>query len=874
MATTDIGEVRPIRIEEEMRSSYLDYAMSVIVSRALPDVRDGLKPVQRRILYAMQELGMRPTSSYKKSARLVGEVLGKFHPHSDSPVYEAMVRMAQDFSLRYMLVDGQGNYGSIDGDPPAAMRYTEARMARIADEMLRDIDRETVDWVDNFDASLKEPTVLPATLPNLLVNGASGIAVGMATNIPPHNLGEICDAIVHLIERPDATVDDLMEFVQAPDFPTGAHIWGREGVRNAYATGRGRIVLQAEHEFEEIERGGDRIRIIFTEIPYQVNKATLVAKIADLAKTKKVEGISEVRDESDRKGMRVVVELRRAASPSVVLNGLYKHTSLRTAFSANMVALVDGMPQTLTLKAFLRHFIDFRREIVTRRAQFDSRKAQARLHILEGLRIAVDNIDKVIALIRASADVEEARNNLMAEFTLSEIQAQAILDMQLRRLAALEQEKIENEYQELLVLITNLEALLADPKQILRAVRTETLALKKKYGDERRTRVHVEELGEWHREDTEPHEEVVITLSRAGYVKRIPTSTYRRQHRGGKGVKGQRMSREDDVVPFLQVADTHDVLLFFTNRGRVFHTRVFELPPDATRTSRGTLVQNLINLEAGERVQAMVAVSDLLEDTFLVMCTEGGQIKRMHLSLLANLRRSGLNAMNLKANDSLISVILAQAPDDVVIVTRNGMSIRFASDSVRPRQRAAGGMKGITLVGKDQVAAMDVVPADSEDSRLLIASRKGFGKLSLLRHYRQQKRGGKGLITLKLTPKNGKVAAAQVVQAELEAYLVTDQAQVINIPLGEIRQTGRNTQGVTLAKLDSGDSVSAIRAVGPRRTPAEKLDRPVDEAEDNGNGNGNDEFETGTGDIEATATAPADVTDEQSTTEGEDRAEE
>ena len=872
MTTTNIGEVRPIRIDDEMRASYLDYAMSVIVSRALPDVRDGLKPVQRRILYAMQELGMRPTSSYKKSARLVGEVLGKFHPHSDSPVYEAMVRMAQDFSLRYMLVDGQGNFGSIDGDPPAAMRYTEARMARIADEMLKDIDRETVDWADNFDASLKEPTVLPATLPNLLVNGASGIAVGMATNIPPHNLGEICDAIVHLIERPDATMDDLMEFVQAPDFPTGAHIWGRDGVRNAYATGRGRIVLQAEHEFEDIQTGGDRVRIVFTEIPFQVNKATLVAKIADLAKTKKVEGISEVRDESDRKGMRVVVELRRAAAPSVVLNGLYKHTSLRTAFSANMVALVDGMPQTLTLKASLRHFIDFRREIVTRRAQFDLRKAQARLHILEGLRIAVDNIDRVIALIRASADVEEARNNLISEFTLSEIQAQAILDMQLRRLAALEQEKIENEYQELLVLITNLEALLADPKKILRAVRTETLALKKKFGDERRTKVHVEELGEWRREDTEPHEEVVITLSRAGYVKRIATSTYRRQHRGGKGVKGQRMSREDDVVPFLQVADTHDVLLFFTNRGRVFHTRVFELPADATRTSRGTLVQNLINLEAGERVQAMVAVSDLLEDTYLVMCTEKGQIKRMHLSLLANLRRSGLNAMNLKAEDSLISVILAQAQDDVVIVTRNGMSIRFASDTIRPRQRAAGGMKGITLMPRDSVAAMDVVPFDSEESRLLIASRKGFGKLSLLRHYRQQKRGGKGLITLKLTPKNGKVAAAQVVQTELEAYLVTDQAQVINIPLGEVRQTGRNTQGVTLAKLDSGDSVSAIRAVGPRRTPAEKLDRPVDEAEDNGNGAG--EFENGTGDLEATV----ELTDEQGTsetkTEGEDRAEE
>jgi len=872
VTTTDIGEVRPIRIDDEMRASYLDYAMSVIVSRALPDVRDGLKPVQRRILYAMQELGMRPTSSYKKSARLVGEVLGKFHPHSDSPVYEAMVRMAQDFSLRYMLVDGQGNFGSVDGDPPAAMRYTEARMARIADEMLRDIDRETVDWVDNFDASLKEPTVLPATLPNLLVNGASGIAVGMATNIPPHNLGEICDAIVHLIEHPDATVDDLMEFVQAPDFPTGAHIWGREGVRNAYATGRGRIVLQAEHEFEEISRGGDRIRIVFSEIPFQVNKATLVAKIADLAKTKKVEGISEVRDESDRKGMRVVVELRRAAAPSVVLNGLYKHTSLRSAFSANMVALVDGMPQTLTLKASLRHFLDFRREIVTRRAQFDLRKAQARLHILEGLRIAVDNIDRVIELIRASADVEGARNALMGEFALSEIQAQAILDMQLRRLAALEQEKIENEYQDLLVLITSLEELLADPKKILRAVRTETLALKKKFGDERRTQVHIEELGEWRREDTEPHEEVVITLSRAGYVKRIPTSTYRRQHRGGKGVKGQRMSREDDVVPFLQVADTHDVLLFFTNRGRVFHTRVFELPPDATRTSRGTLVQNLINLEAGERVQAMVAVSDLLEDTYLVMCTEAGQVKRMHLSLLANLRRSGLNAMNMKAEDSLVSVILAQAKDDVVIVTRNGMSIRFSSESIRPRQRAAGGMKGISLQGKDSVAAMDVVPFDSEDSRLLIASRKGFGKLSLLRHYRQQKRGGKGLITLKLTPKNGKVAAAEVVQSELEAYLVTDQAQVINIPLEEVRQTGRNTQGVTLAKLDSGDSVSAIRAVGPRRTPAEKLDRPVDEMDADEMAAG--ESEDGAGDIDTTAEVPEEQMDEQSTVEGEDQADE
>ncbi|MCH7734050.1 MAG: DNA gyrase subunit A [Chloroflexi bacterium] len=880
MTTTDIGEIRPVRIDEEMRTSYLDYAMSVIVSRALPDVRDGLKPVQRRILYAMQELGMRPTSSFKKSARLVGEVLGKYHPHGDSPVYEAMVRMAQDFSLRYTLVAGQGNFGSVDGDPPAAMRYTEARLARISDEMLSDIDRETVDWADNFDASLKEPTILPATLPNLLVNGASGIAVGMATNIPPHNLTEVCNAVVHLIAHPDATLDDLMKHVTGPDFPTGAHIWGREGVRNAYATGRGRIVLQATHEFEEVQRGGDRVRIIFTEIPYQVNKATLVAKIADLAKTKKIDGIAEVRDESDRKGMRIVVELRRAAAPNVVLNQLYKSTSLRSAFSANMVALVDRMPQTLTLKAILRHFIDFRREIVTRRAQFDLRKAQARLHILEGLRIAVDNIERVIALIRASADVEEARAALITAFDLSEIQSQAILDMQLRRLAALEQEKIENEYQDLLKLVSELEALLADPTKILGAVRTEMNALKRKFGDERRTEVHEEELGEWRREDTEPHEEVVITLSRAGYVKRIPSSTYRRQHRGGKGVKGQRMSREDDVIPFLQVADTHDVLLFFTNKGRVFNTRVFDLPPDATRASRGTLVQNIINLEAGEKVQALVAASDLLEDAYLVMCTEAGQVKRMHLSMLANLRSSGLNAMNLRPGDSLISVVLAQEPDDIVIVTRNGMSIRFPSTGIRPRQRAAGGMKGIQLAGRDRVAAMDVVPEDSEETRLLIATNKGFGKLSLLRHYRQQKRGGKGLITLKLTTKNGRVAAAQVVEGESNVYLVTEQAKVINIPLDEIRQVGRNTQGVTLAKMDSGDAVSAIRAVGDRREPAAIVDRPVDEFS---NGSTNGTVSEASGDEDEAPFAEADgpgdepAMDEPETTEseeehGEDRA--
>lgn len=872
--TLDIGDIRPVRIDEEMRSSYLDYAMSVIVSRALPDVRDGLKPVQRRILYAMHELGMRPNSAYKKSARLVGEVLGKYHPHSDAPVYDAMVRMAQGFSMRYMLVDGQGNFGSVDGDPPAAMRYTEARLARISEEMLADIERETVDWADNFDSSLKEPTILPAKIPNLLVNGASGIAVGMATNVPTHNLGETCDAIIHLIENPDASVDDLMEFIKGPDFPTGAHIWGREGVRNAYATGRGRIVLQANHTIEEIRRGGDRLRLVFDQIPYQVNKAALVAKIADLSKSKKVDGISEVRDESDRRGMRIVVELRRSASPEVVLNNLYRHTALRTAFSANMVALVDGMPQVLTLKAALRHFVDFRREIVTRRAQFDLRKAQARLHILEGLRIAVNNIDRVIQLIREAADVEAARNALMAEFSLTEIQAQAILDMQLRRLAALERERIEEEYRSLVTLIAELEALLADPQKILGVVRDETEEMKKKYGDPRRTTIHVEELGEWRREDTEPHEEVVITLSRNGYVKRVTSSTYKRQHRGGKGVRGQRMSHEDDVIPFLQVADTHDVLLFFTNKGRVFMTRVFELPADASRASRGTLVQNVVNLDAGERVNAMVAASDLMEDTYLVLCTLLGQVKRMHLSQLANLRRSGLNVFNLKPGDSLVSVVLVQANEDVIIVTEQGMSIRFAATDIRPRQRAAGGMKGITLLGDDRVVGMDAVKGEG---KLLIATRQGYGKLSLLRHYRRQRRGGKGLITLKLTPRNGAVAAMQVVGNEDHAYLVTERAQVISINLEEVRQTGRITQGVILARIDESDAISAIRAVGERRTPAPTIDESQAKFDwENGESEGPEDSwdESSEAGEEIEDDLPEDLEDDADAEEGDESSEE
>jgi DNA gyrase subunit A len=827
MVNSDLGSIRPISIEDEMKTSYLDYAMSVIVSRALPDVRDGLKPVQRRILYAMHDQGMRPTSSYKKSARLVGEVLGKYHPHGDQSVYDAQVRMAQPFSLRYPLVDGQGNYGSVDGDPPAAMRYTECRLSSITEMMLSDIDRDTVDWGENFDQSLKEPTVLPARLPALLVNGASGIAVGMATNIPPHNVAEICDAIVHMIGKPDASVDDLMQFVQGPDFPTGAHIWGQEGIRNAYVTGRGRVMVQADHKIEDIDRQ-ERKRLVFNEIPFQVNKANLVAKIADLIKQRKIEGISEVRDESDRKGMRVVLELRRGAHVPVVLNNLYKQTNLRNSFSVNMIALVDGTPKVLTLKQTLRHYIDFRIEVIRRRAEFDLKKAKARLHVLEGLRIAIDNLDRVIALIRASADVEEARNSLMAEFSLSEIQAQAILDMQLRRLAALEREKIENEYTELLKVVAELEALLGDSAQVLGVVRKETRELKRKYGDERRTEVHREELGDWRREDTEPHEDVVITLSRNGYVKRVKLDTYKKQHRGGRGVRGQRMTKEDDVTPHLQIADTHDYLLFFTDRGRVFASRVFELPADQSRNSRGTPVQNLgFNMEPREEVQAVVAVSSYLEDTYLVMATKQGQVKRMHLPLLRNMNRSGLRCFNLKGDDGLIGAVLADDTQDVILVSKEGMSIRFKSSEVRTRQRAAGGMKGMTVQGKDEVVSMNVV---DDEGYLLIVSQKGYGKLSLLRHYTQQRRGGKGLITLKVTPKTGNVADSAVVSEDIRTdktgmlVLVSEKAQVIRTNLGEIRSTGRIAQGVKIQVPDAGDKISAIRVIDERREARAVLD--------------------------------------------------
>ena len=823
----NFGEVRPRGIEDEMRSSYMDYAMSVIVSRALPDVRDGLKPVQRRILYSMHDQGMRPNSAYKKSARLVGDVLGKYHPHGDTAVYDAQVRMAQVFSMRHVLVDGQGNYGSVDGDPPAAMRYTECRLASITEMLLSDIDRETVDWNDNFDQSLKEPSVLPARMPTLLINGAAGIAVGMATNIPPQNLAELCDAIAHLVDNPGAGVDDLMQFVKGPDFPTGAHIWGTAGIRDAYATGRGRVIIQGTAEIEEVGRG-ERQRLVLTELPYQVNKAVLVARIAELMKQRKLEGASEVRDESDRKGMRVVIELRRTASPEVILNNLYRHTALRSSFSVNMIALVGGAPRVLTLKQALAHFIEFRQEVIRRRAEFDLRKARARLHVLEGLRIAIDNLDRVIQLIRASQDVEEARNSLMAEFSLSEIQAQAILDMQLRRLAALEREKIENEYNELLALIQELEALLADTGKVLQVIKQETLEVKRKYGEDRRTVIHGEALGEWRREDVEPHKEVVITLSRGGYVKRVDSSTYRAQHRGGKGVRGQRMTKEDDVTPHLQVADTHDWIMLFSNRGRVYLTRVFELAADQSRNSRGTPVQNLINVEPRESIQAMLAVSSLLEDTYLVMATKRGKVKRMHLPLLHTNRRTGLIAMKIPNGDELVSVDLARPDEDVVMVTRDGMSIRFASDAVRTRLRNAGGVTGIKLDKGDSVVTSVTV---SPDDYLLIVGRHGLGKLSQMRHYRQQGRGGRGIITLKITDRTGPVAAAAVVNEDMRndsdgrLFLLTERAQLIRTNIGEIRMTGRNAQGVRVGiPSEEGDAISAIRVISERRQAEAEID--------------------------------------------------
>ena len=788
---------QPIRIEDEMRTSYLTYAMSVIVARALPDVRDGLKPVQRRILYAMHDMGIRPGSQFRKSARIAGEVLGKFHPHGEGSVYDALVRLAQDFSMRYPLIAGQGNFGSIDGDPPAAMRYTEARLAPIADELLADIDQNTVDFAPNFDDSLTEPTVLPARLPNMLVNGASGIAVGMATNIPPHNLGEICDAINYLIDHPEATTERLMRHVKGPDFPTAGVIRGRKGIVDTYTTGRGRVIMEARAEIEEMPRS-NREQIIVTELPYQVNKANLIERIAALTREKRIDGISDIRDESDRRGMRIVIELRRDAQARVVLNNLYRQTALRSSFNSIMLALVDGQPQVLPLRRCLELFIRHREEVIRRRSEYQLQRARDRDHIVQGLLLALDRIDEVIEIIRNSADVEESRNNLVQQLDLSEAQAQAILDMQLRRLAALERERLQNEHEELLAKIAELEALLNDPAKILAEIKRETRELKRSFNNPRRTEVQEEEIGEETPESLIPQEDAIVTLSQRGYVKRVPPNTFRQQNRGGKGVRGM-TTREGDAILDLLVVDTHSTLFFFTNRGRVYPLRAFQIPNDASRTSRGVLLSNLIPLQRNEQVQAMLLIENPKDEYPLLLATRKGQIKSLKTGELNRIRPAGLIVIDLKQEDELVAVAQVGDAKDAIIVSRNGQALRFSIDGVTPRSRKSGSVIGIRLVGDDEVIAMGTV---TTNSHLLVVSQGGYGKMTSTSSYPRKGLRTQGVRTFQVTEKAGPLAAARVVTdpENQEMLIISANAQVVRISMDDVRETGRVAQGVILWK--------------------------------------------------------------------------
>ncbi|HEY40494.1 MAG TPA: DNA gyrase subunit A [Dehalococcoidia bacterium] len=800
-----LGKIRPVSIEDEMRNSYLDYAMSVIVSRALPSVQDGLKPVQRRILYAMNEMGMNSTSAFKKSARIVGEVLGKYHPHGDSPVYDAMVRMAQDFSMRAVLIDGQGNFGSVDNDPPAAMRYTEARLTSIAEQLLVDIDKNTVDFTPNFDDSLREPVVLPARVPNLLVNGSSGIAVGMATNIPPHNLGEVCDALIYLIDNPRATVDDLTAFVKGPDFPTGGVILGEEGIKSAYATGRGRIVVRAKAYVGDGDGGGPR-QIVITELPFQVNKAALVEKIADLVADKKISGISELRDESDRQGMRIVIQVRRDTQPQQLLNSLYKYTALQSTFAANMLALVDGQPRVLSLKEALRYFIDFRREVITRRSRYELKQARDRAHILEGLRVALDNIDKVIATIRKSRTTEDARQNLMSQFELTRVQVDAILEMPLRRLAALERNKILDELAEVLKTISYLEDLLATTARILGVVKQELTELKAKYGDERRTEISAEGTAEFNEEDLIPHQRVAVILSNRGFIKRVPVRAYRTQHRGGKGIIGI-TTREEDAARLLAVADTHDNLLLLTNRGRCFSLKCYELPADSSRVAKGMAVVNLFSIPEDEKVIDIVVVPEFVPDTFLVMASRLGEVKKTSLDKFAAVRSSGLICMDIEPGDELLAGCLATDKDDVVLVTQRGQSIRFAVSSIRASSRTSGGVRGIRLSAGDQVVGAGIA---YPKTFVLVVTSNGFGKLTPIEDYPKQHRAGGGVRTFKVVEKTGELVDARIVVSSQEVMFISAHGIVTRTPVKGITVQGRSTQGVTLMRPAESDEVVAV----------------------------------------------------------------
>ena len=816
------SNVIPINIEDEMRGAYIDYSMSVIVSRALPDVRDGLKPVHRRVLFGMLELGVNYNKPYKKSARIVGEVLGKYHPHGDGSVYDTMVRMAQDWSLRYTLVDGQGNFGSIDGDPPAAMRYTEARLRKIAEEMLADINKETVDFQPNFDDSLKEPSVLPAGIPNLLINGASGIAVGMATNMAPHNLSEVIDGIIAYIGNRDITIQELMKYILAPDFPTGGIIYGISGIQEAFLTGRGRVVVRAKAEIVTSATGRDQI--VVTEVPYMVNKAQMIEKTAMLINEKKIEGISELRDESDREGYRVVYDLKKDAIPNIVLNNLFKYTQLQSSFGVNNVALVKGRPQTLNLKDMIVHFVDHRHEVVIRRAKYELSEAEKRAHILQGYLIALDHLDEVIALIRGSRDPDIARAGLIERFGLSEIQARAILDMRLQRLTGLEREKIQQEYKEVMALIDHLNKLLADEGMRMEMIKTELLEIKDKYGDARRTQIvpHEDDIT---LEDMIPNEDMVITISNQGYIKRTMLSEYRIQGRGGVGSKGA-STKEDDFTEQLFVAQAHNYLLIFTEAGDVFWKKVYEIP-EGSKTSKGRAIQNLINIKPGDKVRTIINVKtledkDYLENNFVILCTEKGTIKKTSLEAYSRPRANGITAITLHEGDRLINAAITNGKDHIVIAKSSGKAVRFNEEDVRPMGRTAAGVRGVTLEGEDD-RVIGMVCINREDANLLVVSEKGYGKRSSMEDYRITKRGGKGVKTINITDKTGKLVAIKQVTDQDDLMIINKSGITIRMNVSELRIMGRATQGVRLIKLNEDDEISSVEKI-------EHIDAPAGES--------------------------------------------
>jgi len=803
----DNQKIIPILIEDEMKDSYLDYSMSVIVSRALPDVRDGLKPVHRRVLFGMHELGVQHSKPYKKSARIVGEVLGKYHPHGDMAVYDSLVRMVQDFSLRYPLIDGQGNFGSVDGDSPAAMRYTEVRMQRIAEELLSDINKNTVNFVRNFDDSLDEPTVLPANLPQLLLNGASGIAVGMATNIPPHNLSEVVAAVKNVIDNPEIEIINLIEHIKGPDFPTGGIIYGVDGIREAYLTGRGKIAVRAKVEIEEKDNG--RATILVREIPYQVNKLNLINKIVELIKDKKIEGIADLRDESDREGMRIVIDLKKDYDPQILLNYLYKHSQMQTTFSINMLSLVEGRPRVLNLKEMIQYFINHRLEVIVRRTQFDLDAAERRAHILEGLRIAIDNIDEIVELIKTSPDPETARNRLIERFGLSEIQAQAILDMRLQRLTGLERDKIEKEYQELLETIEKLKAILESRDTQMQIIKDELDEIERKYTDKRRTEI-VTSIDDITFEDMIAEEDVVITISHKGNIKRLPLTEYRTQNRGGRGVTGA-VAKEEDFIEHLFVANTHEYILFFTDKGKCHWLKVHAIPP-GSKTSKGRPVINLIAIESGEKIRAFVSIKDFNVDNYIIMGTEKGIVKKTHIQAFSHPRKNGIIALNIKEDDQLIEAKLSDGKSQVIFVTAMGRSVNFSESDVRQMGRTATGVRAIKLKDQDRVIAMVVA---KPDSRILTISENGFGKRTAIEDFRIQNRGGSGIIAMKVTEKTGKLVSTLGIVENEDIMIITTNGVVIRQNTENISIIGRNTQGVKLIRLDQNDKVGDVAKMFP-----------------------------------------------------------